>query len=170
MSSKNTRWLILVAGISILTCFIGLLVIRALMLGIYQIDIFTTDNVSVGICYIIVLPTGLGMVWIVYRQSLIGITYTSEQHHALLQQTWGMAVCVFAVFAFLISFHPAFVIVSSLSIGYIGINTIRNRVALVFHHPLFFRPYNTGVGAIVVGLLEIAGAIYLLFVAVRALL
>ena len=165
---QRLRWAAVTVTAALILCLIGLLLVRGFVLGVYQVDILETEQLSPTLCQGLAVPIGLGVVWLIYRQSFIRASYTDGQHQALRLQAWILAACVLT--ASLLYTQVIFVPILSLLIGLSGLVAIRGRAVLAFRHPIIFKPLNTGPWAVMIGLGEIAIAAGLLYWFVTSLL
>src|SRR5260221_12820520 len=112
--SNKPRWALVGTSVILLLCFIGVLLFRGVVLGLYQVDVLSTAQISAVLCYSIAFPTALGIVWLIYRQSFIGVTYSDLQHRALRLQAWGFVACVLTVLLLVITLQSSFILVLSI--------------------------------------------------------
>ena len=163
--SKNLRCISIVGAITTLAVFILVLIIRAFFLT--QFDIFDNRTIDGRVCFVPILPLGLGFVWLFYRGAFMGETYTEDEQSVLTFQARILAATVCAVFVTLLiafwALHEIFKF-ALLSLGLLlicfGVSTLKGHVSLI----TFQGMSNRGPAASIIGILTLSlAALILLF-------
>jgi hypothetical protein len=153
------------SAIATIAGFIVLLVIRAALL--FRYDIFDTHIDARLIC-VAFFPVVFGILWLSYKGAFIGETYTDQERRAITQQLWTLIVAILMLFLLVVTQQPFMLVLIGLVVAYVGMNAITTRVSLLALRS-FGRARNRGWSAVIIGMMEMALAIYILSFAVRAI-